>query len=151
MEKAKWLISLLGGILTVFTSKYALIIIFTTIVIAMDFVTGIIKAKATGQAISSKKGTKGFWKKIALLMALFFGFFLDYFIAFVLQNLNITLPYSSAIFGMVIGCYIIVNELISIAENLYRVVPDIFPQWIVKMLTSTKNQINDLGKDKEDE
>ena len=84
-------------------------------------------------------------------MALFFGFFLDYFIAFVLQNLNITLPYSSAIFGMVIGCYIIVNELISIAENLYRVVPDIFPQWIVKMLTSTKNQINDLGKDKEDE
>ena len=41
--------------------------------IVFDFVTGLVKSKITGVPWSSKRGFIGFWKKISLLAALFFG------------------------------------------------------------------------------
>lgn len=142
MEKMKWFLSLIGGAISVFSKQYATILIFVAIVVVMDFITGLIKAKATGEAISSRKGTIGFYKKIALFVGLFFGFFLDYFIPYALASINISLPIEGALFGMIIGCYIVINESISICENLYICNPDILPKWIVKLLTSAKDQIN---------
>lgn len=147
MERVKWLLSIVGGALTVFARQYALILIFTTIGIVIDIVTGIIKAQVTGEGISSKKGTRGFWKKVALLVALFFGFFLDYFIPFALATMNISIPVSSAFFGMTIGCYIVLNEAISTTENLYIINPDIFPKWIVTILRTAKKRIGDSNKE----
>jgi toxin secretion/phage lysis holin len=142
MEKFKVMLSVIGGALAVFSKQYCLILVFVSIAVVMDFVTGIIKAKATGEKLSSKKGTKGFWKKIALFVALFFGFFLDYFIPFAMESINIKLSIDSAIFGMIIGCYIVINESISICENLYASNPEILPNWIIKLLASAKDQIN---------
>ena len=146
MEKIKWLLSIIGGAISVFAKQYAMILIFVAIVITLDVITGLIKAKATGEGISSKKGTKGFYKKLALFIGLFFGFFLDYFIPYMLQSIGVTLPISGAIFGMIIGCYIVINESISIAENLYLTNPDILPKWIVKLLNSAKDQIDKKGE-----
>lgn len=142
MEKIKWLLSVIGGLVSVISKDYAIILAFVAIVITLDVITGLIKAKATGERITSKKGTKGFYKKLALFVGLFFGFFLDYFIPFMLSTINITLPIQGAIFGMIIGCYIVINESISIAENLYAANPEIMPKWIVKLLTSAKDQID---------
>ena len=103
MEKFKWLLSIIGGAIGVFSKQYATILIFVAVVIILDVITGLIKAKTTGEAISSKKGTKGFWKKLALFVGLFFGFFLDYFIPYMLGMINVTLPIDSALFGMIVG------------------------------------------------
>lgn len=150
MEKIKWLISVIGGAISVFSKQYAMILIFVAIVVVMDFITGIIKAKAIGEPISSKKGTRGFWKKCALFIALFFGFFLDYFIPYALSTINISIAIDGALFGMIIGCYIVINESISICENLYASNSEILPKWIVKLLTSAKDQIDKKVEDKED-
>lgn len=141
MEKIKWLLSVIGGALVTFGKQYHAIIMFTLIVIILDFITGTIKAKATGEGLNSKKATIGFWKKIALFVGLSFGFFLDYFIPFMLTYINIDMP-QTALFGMVFGCYIVINESLSIAENLYMINPDVLPKWVVKMLTDAKGQID---------
>ena len=145
MKKIKWLLSVLGGFISVFFKQYAMIIIFVAIVVILDFITGIVKAKAIGEPISSKKGTIGFWKKIALFVGLLFGFFLDYFIPFAINAIGITIDIgNTALFGMIIGCYIVINESISICENLYQSNPEILPKWIIKMLTGTKEQIDNI-------
>lgn len=151
MEKMKWLLSVIGGAITVFSKQYSTILIFVTIVVVLDFVTGIVKAKTIGEPLSSKKGVRGFWKKIALFVGLFFGFFLDYFIPYVLATLNIVLPIDGALFGMIIGCYIVINESISICENLYASNPHILPGWIIKLLSSARDQIDHKIEDNKEE
>ena len=147
MEKFKWLLSIIGGAISVFSKQYAMILIFVAIVVVMDWITGIIKAKAIGEPITSKKGTRGFYKKLALFVGLFFGFFLDYFIPYALASINLSLSIDGALFGMIIGCYIVINESISICENLYATNPEILPKWIINLLTSAKDQINQVNNE----
>lgn len=116
--------------------------------IVLDCVTGIIAERATGHVISSRKGMKGFWKKLMLLAALSFGFFMDVFIPYCMMQLQLDIHMQNAMFGMVIGCYIVLNESISICENIYRANPEIMPKWIKHMLVATRKQI-DMGEKKE--
>lgn len=145
MEKIKWAVSVLLGFLGSFTQQYSLMILLVCIAIVFDFLTGLVKAKIE-EKISSQTGTKGFFKKISLLVCLFFGFFLDYAIPYMLSCVNISLAYDTP-FGMIISFYIVLNECISIAENLYACNPDIMPKWIVKFLLQAKNKIDDMEKD----
>lgn len=138
--------SVVFGAITAFSEQYALIIAFVLIAVILDTITGLVGAKAQGEKITSEKGRKGFWKKVTLFLALFFGFFLDYFIPYVIAKVGVTLPIDTAIFGMIIGCYICLNELISIAENIYKANPDILPKWVITMLTSAKEQIDQKGE-----
>lgn len=142
MEKMKWLLSILCGLLSAFTKQYGMIIAFVAIAVVLDWITGIIGEKAVGHAITSRKGTIGFWKKMALFAALFFGFFLDYFIPYCLEKIGLELPINVPVFGVIIGCYITINECISICENIYKANPNILPQWIVQVLILAKAQIN---------
>lgn len=149
-EKTKWLLSIVVGAIGAFSKQYGVLIVMVCTVIVMDWVTGVIASAAVGDPITSKKGTKGFWKKMALLTALFFGFFLDYFVPYATTKVGIHIDVNVAIFGMIIGCYIVLNESISICENLYKTNPSIIPKWIVKLLISAKTQIEQM-QDKEDE
>lgn len=141
MEKPKIIATAALSALTAFANKYAAIVVFVVIVVCMDIITGIIASCATGEKISSEKGTKGFWKKMALFAALAFGFLLDYFIPYMVSYTGIELP-ASALFGVMIGCYIVINESISICENLYRCNDEILPKWVVKLLTQSKDQLD---------
>lgn len=141
MEKPKIIATAALSALTAFANKYAAIVVFVVIVVCMDILTGIIASCATGEKISSEKGTKGFWKKMALFAALAFGFLLDYFIPYMVSYTGIELP-ASALFGVMIGCYIVINESISICENLYRCNDEILPKWVVKLLTQSKDQLD---------
>ena len=143
--------SLLLGALATFCKQYALIIGFVAAVIILDFATGLIKAKITGEGWESRKGTKGFWKKVALFAGLFFGIFLDYFIPTMLQfGINYTLPFDMPV-GMIIGVYIILNECISICENLYTCNPKIIPAWVAKLLKIAVDKVETAGEEKTEE
>lgn len=140
MEKVKWLLSSLLGLVLSFTHKYGIMIIVVCLAIVFDFATGLVKAKIEGD-VSSEVGTKGFFKKIALLICLFFGFFLDFVIPYMCERISIQIPFETP-FGLIICFYIVLNESISICENLYACNPSIMPTWIVKMLRSAKEQID---------
>ena len=144
MGKIKWLISIICGLIATFFEQYGILIILVAVAIVFDLVTGLIKTKISDtDHWNSQKCSKGLYKKLALLVAMFFGFFLDWFIPYALVYINIEIPFSMP-FSMIISFYIVLNESISICENLYAANPESIPKWIVDLLTNTKEKlIND--------
>lgn len=134
--------ALLGTIATI-AEQYVVLIILVAIVIVMDVISGLIRAAATGEAITSEKGTRGFWKKIALLFSMIFAFFLDLAVPYILDVVNISIP-KMLLFGSIVGVYIILNESISITENILKANRHSVPKWLKKLLTGAKNKIDDM-------
>lgn len=146
----KWLLSVITGALAAFFGQYGLFIVLVAVAVVLDVVTGLIKAKATGEGLSSGKANKGFWKKISLFVGLLFGIFLDYAAAAVLihagVNMKIDMP-----FALIICAYIILNESISIGENLIAIDPGNMPPWVVKLLRGSKGKIENEKGENENE
>lgn len=143
----KLLASLISGLAASFWSLYGAIIICVLVAIVLDFVTGIVSALATGEKISSEVGYRGFWKKVALILALAFGIFLDAFIPIMIGVVSLDLPFTLPI-GTIIGCYIVINEAISIIENINKAAPTALPKWIKKILEGAGKAI-DSGKEED--
>lgn len=141
----KWILSIIMGAISTFAEKYQAIICFVMIAIVFDTITGIVAAKANEEKITSKKGYMGFWKKVSLICALGFGFLLDYFIPYCASNLNLSIK-PTALFGMIFGCYIVINECISILENINKANPNILPSWVSRLLINVKDQIDKKGE-----
>lgn len=141
MNNFKIIASIGAGLIATIAGKYQLILFFVILAIVLDIITGIIKACATGEGLSSKKAWSGFWKKISMLMAFVMGLFMDYFMPYCIAQLHIDIE-PTGLFGITIGCYICINELISCFENLYIINNDIVPKWIKNLLTLTKEKIN---------
>lgn len=146
MERTKIIISVLLGLISTVCDRYGAIFALVCVAIVMDFATGIVKAEVTGEGLSSRTASKGFWKKIALLMAMFFGILLDGSIPQVASVIGLEIA-TKLPFGLTIGSYIIINETISIAENLYICDPHMIPDWIVKFLKVAKNKVDEKGAD----
>lgn len=140
----KWATASVSGIAATFWGVYGPVFICVLVAICLDIVTGLIKAKATGTPITSEKGSRGFWRKMALIAALAFGIFLDAFIPIMLGAVSVTLPFNLPI-GTVVGCYIVLNECISIFENINKTAPQALPKWIKKLLDGAKKTVNDGG------
>lgn len=138
----KHVLSVIGGFLAALAHEYSLILTCVIIAIIFDVVTGLIKSRVKEKPWSSKRGMIGFWKKISLLVALFFGMFLDFFIPVALTAVNAELPFNSP-FGLIIGVYITLNESISICENLYAINPMTLPKWIMTLMRKTSEKIDD--------
>ena len=137
----KWLISVICGFVATFFQQYGLFILLVGIAIILDCITGLIKAKAIGEGLSSAKGWKGFWKKIALLVGLAFGIFLDYAVPLLFVRAGISFGINLP-FALIICCYIVINECISIAENLYLINPATVPKWVSKLLKVAKDDLD---------
>lgn len=151
MEKIKWITSIIMGLLATFFEQYGILILLVAVAIVFDLITGLIKVKVSdADAWSSEKCRKGMWKKLALLFAMFFGFFLDWFIPYALIYVNVSLPFSMP-FSMVICFYIVLNESISICENLYAANPEVLPKWIVNLLTNVKDKIANGSEQEKEE
>ena len=87
--------------------------------IAVDFVTGLLQAFATG-TFSSKVMRQGLFHKVALLLVMLLGWLIEYAQGFV--DLGVTIPV-----GVGACVYIILMEIGSSMENLCRMNPDIMP------------------------
>lgn len=149
MDKiSKYIISILSGLGLSFLGAYAPIFLCVLFSICFDVITGLIKCKVQGVPISSKEGTIGFWRKMALMLALSFGVFLDVFFPILLGVVSLELPFKLPI-GTVVGCYIVINESISIIENINAAAPNSLPKWIRKLLKGAATNIN-TGGDKDD-
>ena len=136
--------SLFTGLVASFWGIYGPIIICVLVAICMDVISGLVAAMASGEKISSKVGWIGFWKKMALLLALAFGIFMDSFIPILLGTISLELPFTMPI-GTIVGCYIVINEAISIIENINQAAPTALPKWIKKLLEGAGKTIDDGG------
>lgn len=133
--------SVIIGFLVNLYDKYSVMLAFMSFAIIFDVITGLVKSKCIGEKISSKRGTKGFFKKLVFIIAYAFGVFLDLFVPYVISATGSDIEVE-CYFGLIIGAYITLNESISICENLYDCNPDIFPKWIVNILSDIKNKLS---------
>ena len=138
--------SLFTGLVASFWGIYGPVIICVLVAICMDVVSGLIASMASGEKISSNVGWKGFWKKMALILALSFGIFMDSFIPILLGTISLELPFTMPI-GTIVGCYIVINEAISIIENINQAAPTALPKWIKKILEGAGKTIDDGGSE----
>ncbi len=143
------------GILSAYWGIAALPLIFLFILMLVDYGTGICAAWMTG-TLSSRKSVLGILKKVGYLAVIVVGIACDFLIEYAFSAIGQDVSVSFAV-GLVIIVWLILNECISILENLATMgVP--FPKFlkgIVKHLkvvteeTSTKN-INNTDIESED-
>lgn len=146
-ELVKWLSSIIIGLVMYFTNEYGYLILLVTGAILIDIVTGLIKGKIKRE-INSRTGYIGLWKKIALFAGLAFGLFLDAAVqySFIKHKGNNPLSLVQNIpFGDIIGIYIILNESISIIENLHECGVKL-PYFIANTLCVSKKEIDKGGE-----
>jgi toxin secretion/phage lysis holin len=92
------------------------LILLVTGAAVLDYITGVLAA-AKGGVLSSGNGIKGIYKKLALFCALALGFFLDAAIPVLLSEKGLGSALSLP-FGWIIASWVVVNESVSILENL---------------------------------
>jgi len=124
---------------------FILVLFFISVV--LDYVTGWIKAKYFLRDWNSKTGLQGIIKKVMYFVLIGTAFLIGWCIMEVGVSIGTNLE-----FAMLIGWYVtavmLVNELTSILENLYVIIPEKVPVWLIKTLKiadeKLDNKINDV-------
>lgn len=137
--------SVILGFLANLYDKYSVMLVFMSLAIIFDVITGLMKCKCNSEKISSKKGTKGFFKKLVFIIAYAFGVFLDFFVPYAISVTGSDIE-TECYFGLIIGAYITLNECISICENFYEINDDIFPKWIANLIKNMRDKIDKKGE-----
>lgn len=122
-------------------------IIILVIAMIIDYITGMMSAWLNAE-LSSKKGIKGIVKKVSYLALVAVAMIVDWLIFQGLQQINVDLHYS-VFFVILVTVWLIINELISVLENLSRMgVP--IPNFLKKMVNRLKNTVDEKGDNKND-
>jgi len=90
-------------------------LIVLSIVMLIDYSTGIAKAAFTG-GVNSKKGWRGIIKKLCYGVVVAVAFVVDWLLYISTQFTNFN--YTANVFGLMIVIWLILNELVSILENV---------------------------------
>lgn len=135
-ENTKSFMFALCGAITTLAESYGTISSICCLLILLDLLTGLAKAKLQGK-INSSIGYQGFWRKIALIAALMFGICLDLLIGYAAG------PGFSPPIGRLFGFYIALNKSISICENLAACGVRL-PHFITTALESVQEGLNKL-------
>lgn len=106
-------------------------------VMVIDYGTGMAEAYIN-KALNSRIGVKGILKKIGYLVLVCVGGVVDYLIGAGLATADI--EFSSYYFGLIVAVWLIINELISILENLSELGTPI-PKFLVNIVRRLKNTV----------
>lgn len=123
-------------------------VIVLAVVMLLDYGTGIAKAWVAGN-LSSKVGVAGILKKVGYLAIVMVGMAVDWVIQAGIAELHIDYNFEF-LFAMIVIIWLILNELISILENVAAIgVP--VPKWLAKIITKLKDHTEEkVGAESEE-
>lgn len=134
------------GALAAYFNVLLIPLIVLAIVMLIDYVTGMASAAYSGK-ISSRVGVFGILKKAGYFALVAVGMVADYLISSALVKIGIDLQINYC-FGMIITIWLIINELISILENLGELnVP--LPSFLVNIIKTLKNKVEEQAESKQ--
>ena len=108
-------------------------------VMIIDYATGIAAAWSC-KLLSSRVGVKGIVKKVAYLGLVAVGMVVDYLISSALVHVGVDILVNYC-FGMMISVWLIINELLSILENLGRLgIP--LPDFLVRAVERLRDGVD---------
>lgn len=139
MKNITWqalLAAVIGGISAYMRLMFVPLVILLAVMI-IDYMSGMLKAWAT-DALSSRVGIHGIIKKLCYLMLVCVAGVVDWLLWSGLRQVGIALNFGFC-FGLIVTIWLIINELISILENLeaLKVPMPSFLKKLVKHLQKT--------------
>ena len=117
----------------------------------IDYITGIMAARARGEKVSSEIGFLGIAKKVCQWLLVIVGWMLDVVIHNVVENAipGFEVPIMVALF---VAFWLIANEMLSILENIDQIgvpIPAFLKKVIVYFLHSTEKKADEVIPDDE--
>lgn len=114
------------------------------IVMALDYATGLIGAYIRSE-LSSKVGIVGILKKLGYMVAVCVAVAVDWVIEIAAEQAGVSLGVNN-IFALLVTIWLILNECISILENLDEIgVP--VPEFLMKIVRRLKQAAEKKGND----
>lgn len=147
LKTAKFIFAAVMGF---FSAKLGILApLITTLITAMilDYISGIIGASLNGK-LNSRYGFLGILKKLCYGIIIGVALTADKII--VIVGAEFTETPINAIFGMITVIWLILNELLSILENLGEIgIP--MPRFLRSILERLKTKVEQDGKDEKEE
>lgn len=112
------------------------------LVMVIDYISGVAAAWVRNE-LSSRVGLVGIIKKISYLALVVVGCVIDYLISWLGSSVS-GLDISIRAIGLVVICWLIINELISILENVARQggpVPPFLANILLHLRETTEKQV----------
>lgn len=115
----------------------------------IDYSTGIMAAKYREQSINSYKGMRGIIKKVCMWLLIVVGAVVDTLIHYGVEyiGLGISIPF---IVATIVAVWLIVNEVISILENMLDMEVEI-PPFLLPLVKNIKSQVEKKTYEEEEE
>lgn len=116
-------------------------IIVLMVMMIIDYLSGMSAAWSEG-TLSSKVGAKGIVKKVGYMALIAVAMGVDYLIYSGIVAANIEVGYNMW-FGLLVAVWLIINEMISILENLSRLgvpIPEFLKKIIGRLKTSAERK-----------
>lgn len=131
-------ISVVLGALASYFNVLLIPVLVLVAVMVIDYATGMTSAWKSGE-LESKTGLIGILKKVSYLVLVAVGGVVDYLISAGLAaaNVEISITYCC---GLIVCVWLIINELISILENLAELGTPI-PKFLVNIVHRLKNTV----------
>ena len=108
-------------------------------VMLLDYISGMAAAWSQ-KTLNSRCGVMGIIKKVGYIALVAVGIAVDYLITSALINVGISLQVNYC-FGMMISVWLIINELLSILENLGRLgIP--LPDFLVRAVERLRDGVD---------
>lgn len=125
------------------------IVILLAILMMVDYVSGILAARkealdnpeSQGCGLNSKKGIVGIYKKFGYMVTIFVAICIDFLVYKFSKELGISIE-SNTLFGVLVTIWFVINELISILENVKRLGVSL-PQFLDRILAEVKKGIDE--------
>lgn len=115
----------------------------------IDYISGMLAAKKEAlenpgnsrYGWSSKKSVLGIYKKLGYMLTILVAVSIDYLIFKFAQEIGLEFG-SNTIFGLLVTVWFIINELLSILENVGRMGTEL-PDFLKRVLSELKNDLED--------
>lgn len=123
----------------------AIPLLVLTIVMIIDYITGMASAHIHDE-FSSKVGIIGVVKKVSYAALVCVGVCSDYLIHTVLAQLGFQMNFQ-LLFGLLVTVWLIINELISILENLSKIgvpMPSFLMKLVEKLKVTVESKVDDI-------
>lgn len=118
-----------------------MLLILFAVAMALDYLTGWVKAAYFLHDWNSKTGVRGAIKKAMYVVLIGVSFLASHGIVTIGQFIGWDLSWAYWL-GWYMVAVLLINEITSILENLYVIMPDKIPIWLVKSLQVVDDKLD---------
>lgn len=145
MENITYIKGIIAAVAAFFSAKLGILgpmLLVLIGVMIVDYLTGMTASRKEGK-INSKKGMWGIIKKLMYVVVVAVGMLMDWLILTTAESIGAHIPIQT-FFGLLVAIWLIINELISILENLTRIGTPM-PDFLVRLVKSFKVSVESSG------